>query len=368
WSILAFAWWLTALALIARARHRKLPAPPSTRPTVTVFKPLPPIRNDLERNVMAEAIGSFIGQLKSGDEVLIGMNEADATKWQPKFQAWRAAWTAAQIHVIAREIPRQCANPKIAWLQVLAPSASGEVWLWSDTDVTAPPGFLDAMCAQLVAGGCDAVTTPYVVQHVSHSHEVLDALFVNLEFLPGALLLGRLKKQDFAYGAATAFRAETFHAKGDWQKLGSALADDHKLGELLQPVALSSALVSTVPSLRGWGEAWQHYYRWHKTVRWCRTSGYAALLMLLPVFGWTLAGFFGGFSIFILSGLISVLMGEILVAVLACGLVGCRLPPTTWLGVLLWPVFRAATWLLVWLPLPVLWSGRKRAWFSPQQN
>lgn len=317
---------------------------------------------------MAEAIGSFISQLKPGDEVLMGMNEAEAASWRASFQEWRATWPAARINVVEREIPRQCANPKIAWLQVLAPSAQGEVWLWSDTDVTAPPGFLDTVCSQLDASGSNAVTTPYVVQRVSHAHEMLDTLFVNLEFLPGALLLGRLKQQDFAYGAATAFRTETFQAKGDWQKLGSALADDHKLGELLQPVALSNALVSTVPSLSGWGEAWQHYYRWHKTVRWCRPPGYLALLMVMPMFGWMLAGLCGGYSTFILKGLIAVPAGEILVAVMACGLVGCRLPPATWFGVLLWPFFHAITWLLVWFPLPVLWSGRKRAWFAPQQK
>lgn len=300
--------------------------------------------------------------------MIIGMDIATAADWQPQLDAWRDVWPAAQITVIAREVPRQCANPKIAWLQVLAPSARGEVWLWSDTDVTAPPGFLDAICAQLATSGKNAITTPYRVQRVRQAHEMFDALFVNLEFLPGALLLGRLKHQDFAYGAATAFRAETFHAKGDWQKLGAALADDHKLGELLQPVALSIALVSTVPNLAGWREAVQHYYRWQKTVRWCRPAGYAALLVLMPAFGWAMAGVFGGDKSFFVSGLIAVLGGEILVAVLASQVVGCRLPPATWPGVLLWPFARAITWLLVWLPLPVLWSGRQRAWFAPQQK
>ena len=60
--------------------------------------------------------------------------------------------------------------------------------------------------------------------------------------------------------------------------------------------------------------------------------------------------------------------GEIFVGVLACLLAGCRLPPAAWPGVLLWPMCRVLAWLLVWLPLPVLWSGRQRAWFTPQQD
>ena len=133
-------------------------------------------------------------------------------------------------------------------------------------------------------------------------------------------------------------------------------------------MTLAKTLVSTFTKPAGWGEAWQHYYRWQKTVRWCRPSGYAALLVLMPAFGWALAGLFGGLKPFYLSGLVAVLGGEIMVAWLACRLVGCRLPPATWMGVLLWPFFRAVTWLLVWVPLPVLWSGRQRAWFAPQQE
>ena len=300
--------------------------------------------------------------------MLVGLDLTDAAGWELKFQEWRNAWPAAQINVIAREIPRHCANPKIAWLQVLAPFAKGEVWLWSDTDVTAPPGFLNAICAQLDAGESNAATVPYRIQRVRRPHEMLDALFVNVEFLPGALLLGRLKKRDFAYGAATAFRAETFRAKGDWQKLGAALADDHKLGELLQPVTLAGPLVSTMPNLAGWREACQHYYRWHKTVRWCRPAGYAALLLLMPAFGWALAAALAEDKIFFLSGLAVVFAGEIVVALLACRLVGCRLPPATWPGAALWPFFRLVTWLLAWLPLPVLWTGRQRAWFAPRQK
>lgn len=368
WSFAAFGWWVTALALLACGRRRSSLLASAPRATMTVFKPLPPVSNELERNALAEAVGTFVSQLKTGDEMVIGMDSNVAASWQAKLQAWRSAWPSAQINVIAREVPRQCANPKIAWLQVLAPSARGEIWLWSDTDVTAPPGFLDAIGAQLAASGANAITAPYLIQHVCQAHELLDTLFVNVEFLPGALLLGRLNHQDFAYGAATAFRAETFQAKGDWQKLGAALADDHKLGELLQPVALSSSLVSTIPNLAGWRAAVHHYYRWHKTVRWCRPIGYAALLMLMPAFGWAFASFFVGDKIFFLTGFIAVLGGETFVAVLACRLVGCRLPPATWLGVLLWPFFRGATWLLVWLPLPVLWSGRQRAWFAPQQK
>ena len=368
WSSAAFLWWFIALILLARGCRQKTAAASAKRALISVFKPLPPVRDESERAALAEAIGSFVGQLSAEDEMIIGMDVADAAGWQPALQAWRTTWPMARINVIAREVPRQWANPKISWLQVLAPAAQGEVWIWSDADVVAPPGFLNDIVCQLAPSGSNAVTAPYAVQNIRQAPGILDALFVNVEFLPGALLLGRISRQDFAYGAATAFRAETFRVRGDWHKLGTALADDNKLGELLQPVMLANTLVSTFTKPARWGEAWQHYYRWQKTVRWCRPGGYAALVVLMPAFGWALASVFCGHKIFFLSGLVAVPAGEMCVAVLACFLVGCKLPPATWPGVLLWPFFRAATWLLVWLPLPVLWSGRQRKWFAPQQE
>lgn len=368
WSIVAFGWWLTALILLARGCRQKAAASPAARPTVTVFKPLPPVRNESERAALADAIGSFVGQLRPGDELLVGMDAADAVGWQTAVQQWRASWPSVQINVMAREVPRQCANPKIAWMQVLAPSARGDVWVWSDADVAAPAGFLDQIHAELAGSGDNAVTAAYAVQHVGCACGILDALFVNVEFLPGALLLGRMGRQDFAYGAATAFRAETFHAKGDWHRLGAALADDYTLGQQLQPVKLSGVIVSTFTKPTGWVEAWQHYYRWQKTVRWCRPGGYAALLVLMPAFGWALASVLCAPKIFFLSGLGAVLCGEVLVGMLACRFVGCRMPALSWCSIALWPFFRVAAWLLVWLPFPALWSGRQRKWFSPRQE
>lgn len=364
----AFGWWLTALGLLSRSARKKTTVVPlASRPSVTIFKPLPPINHERERNILSEAIQTFIAEMRAGDEMLIGLDIEAAPAWQDRIEHWRKNHPAAQINVVAREIPRQCANPKIAWMQVLAPAARGEIWLWSDADVFAAPGFLDGLCARLAASGANAVTAPYRVQQVGCDHEMLDAIFVNVEFLPGALLLERLNKQEYAYGAATAFRAQTFQAHCDWRELGAALADDHKLGEQLQPVALADSLVATVPILNGWRGAARHYYRWHKTVRWCRPGGYAAMILLLPALGWLWAALVRGGESFYLFVLAGVLAGEMLVAISACRLVGCRLPPATWPGILIWPMGRPLVWLLVWLPLPVVWSGRQKTWSAPQQ-
>ena len=374
WSVIAFTWWLVALWLLAsRVRsdisvaQPTLP-PASSRPSVTIFKPLPPIRDERERAALTHAIASFAAQLAPQDELIVGLNIDHEAAWLPSVQSWRASAPNAQIRVVTRALPTQHANPKIAWLEVLSADARGELWLWSDADVSAPSDFLNTACGQLLKGNVNAVTAPYCIRQVDEARQVLDAIYVNLEFLPGALLLDRLNQKKFAYGAATLLRAATFKQRADWKQLGNALADDYKLGELLQPVALGPTMVSTFTRPLTWLAAWEHYYRWQKTVRWCQPGGFAALLVLMPLWGWCIAPMFGVQYGATLTGLSGVMAGEIVVALFACWLVGCRLPVRSWFGVLLWPFTRPVVWLLVWLPLPVLWSGRKREWFAPEER
>lgn len=368
WSAIAFVWWFIALILLARANRLGASVASKPHPPLSIFKPLPPVQDECERALIGDAVESFIKQLSTNDQLIVGVNVEDEAAWQPVLDRWQASAQSGVIQILSRPVPTQCANPKVAWLQVMAAEAKGELWLWSDADVIAPPGLIDDMCAQLLAGSDQAVSAPYCIHHVEKAREMLDAVFVNLEFLPGALLLGRLGCKDYAYGAATVFHAKTFHERVDWKTLGAALADDHKLGELLQPVAPGRRMVTTFTHPISWLAAWEHYYRWQKTVRWCQPGGYAALLVLLPVWGWSLAQLFGVELFVQLAGLSGVLVGEILVACIACWLVGCRLPVRAWPGVLLWPFTRPVVWLLVWLPLPVLWSGRHREWFAPEEK
>jgi len=375
WSIVAFAWWIIALILLAKAGRTQSDEPsanalnakaPHNRPTVTIFKPLPPIRDERERAAITEAVASFVGQLSPRDELIVGLNIEDEQAWRAGIQSWRGSAPNARIRVIARVVPVQRANPKIGWLEVLSADANGELWLWSDADVSAPQGFLESVCGRLSKGDVNAVTAPYCVRNIEEAKQVLDAAYVNLEFLPGALLLDLLKLHRFAYGAATMFRAATFRQRADWTQLGNALADDYKLGQLLQSVALGRVMVSTFTRPKTWLAAWQHYYRWQKTVRWCQPAGYASLLVLMPLLGWSFAGLCGAQPGAQVAGLGGVILGEMLVAFMACRLVGCRLPFRSWFGVVLWPFTRPVVWLLVWLPLPVLWSGHKREWFAPE--
>ncbi len=367
WTGAALIWWLIAYRLLGESPD---PSPATTAaplPSLTIFKPLPPTTADADRLLLAAAIESFIAQLDANSQMLVGVEQVEADAWEPVFQRWRRGPAVARILIRTLPPPLPEANPKIAKLEALAPMALGQFWLWSDADIIAPPGLLKQLQRELADSGAGGVTSAYAVRSPARAAGMLDALFVNLEFLPGALLLGRRGRLDFAFGAATLFCAADFHAHVSWSELRRALADDHELGKRLGSVRLSGCVVETLALSAGWRQALNHYYRWQKTIRWCRPGGYAALLAILPFLGWLAAALARPSAGLSWAGLGGTWLAESVFAGIAFRRLNCALPRKGWLAFIAWPPLRALTWLAVWMPLPIRWGEGHALWRQPRR-
>ncbi len=383
WSVVGLAWWLTAWRLAAasrdgsRGRLRPVaapsPDPASSQPLfLTIFKPLPPL-GAKGLGIEAEALASFISQLDDQSELLLGVHEADRTAVDPFVEAMRLAHPSARLRIVIRPGESGAglgtANPKIAWQRILAPEARGDLWFWSDADIVAPPDFLSRARLELDQArreGIRMVTFPYVVRSIPAMPALFDALFVNVEFHPGVLLLRELGRGgvDFGLGAGMLFRREDFYREADWDRLEGSLADDFVLGQMLRPVRIGRATLVSSPDVAGWAEAWQHYLRWQKTVCWCRPGGFAAQILILPVLGWLAAVALQPGNIFAWAGLFSMIQAEVFFAESLCREAGCRLRLRDLPLVEAWSLLRVAVWVSCWLPWPVTW--RQRRWWSPR--
>lgn len=371
WSGAAAVWWFLAIALVHGSRRnarRAKPAPKSpdaAGPRLTLFKPMPAVPDVRTRDALAAAVASFLPQLDVTSQLLVGIPREQADFWKPVLDLWIRQVPPGCLHVVVRETPRQRSNPKVAWLEVLAPEATGALWLWSDADVVAPAGLLEELRAELAAHPeAGAVTTPYGIRFTDHPAGWWDALFVNMEFLPGSLLLGRLGPVPLAFGAAVLFRAEDFRKRVSWEELGASLADDHELGRRLAPVIISRVVTDTCALETRLGAALRHVYRWQKTIRWCRPGGFAALVAILPLLGWTIVCGMRPTDPVAWVGLAGQYAFECVVAGILLQRVGFRGPALGWLAVLAWPAVRAGVWLAAWLPIPVTW-GDTRPWERP---
>lgn len=371
WSGAAAVWWILAIALVHASRRAVRPAvrgpqtPDTSRPRLTLFKPLPTVPDLRTRDALAAAIGSFLPQLDNTAQLLVGVPQEQADLWTPVLDAWSRQGARDGLRVVVRETPRQRSNPKVAWLEVLAPEATGELWLWSDADVVAPAGLLEELRRELAAHpAAGAVTTPYGIRSTDHPAGWWDALFVNVEFLPGSLLLGRLGPVPLAFGAAVLFRAEDFRKRVSWEELGASLADDHELGRRLAPVIISRVVTETCALETQLGPALRHVYRWQKTIRWCRPGGFAALVAILPLLGWAVVCGLRPTDPRVWMGGAAQYVFEVVVAGVLMQQVGFRGPALGTLAVLAWPAIRAGVWLAAWLPIPVTW-GDTRPWERP---
>lgn len=348
-------------------RHRATPQPFGDRERLTVFKALPPVSSEDARAAITEAVGSFVRELGADSELVLGVPREAEADWAGALATWRRLEGGERLRVRVLPTPGQHANPKVAWLEALSTEATGRLWLWSDADIFAPEGLLADLRAELAAAGSavHAVTSAYCVRRVTDVAGMADALFVNVEFLPGALLLGRLGTVRLSFGAAVLFWADDFSARVNWAELGASLADDYVLGQRLAPVRISPQLVETTAIQPGLGAALRHLHRWQRTIRWCRPGSFAALLVVMPLLGWLAAVLVRPADPRSWQGLLGLIAGEAFAsAVLMLG-VGARMPLRCWLAIVAWPVVRAVGWVTAWLPLPVTWGEGKAAWRRP---
>jgi hypothetical protein len=365
WSGAGVTWWLAAWRLVKGEALAPIPAPYTALPgeRLSLFKPLPPLGPAGLRS-LAAGLESFIAQLGEKDELLLGIHEPDREIVAPFLEKMGALHPEARLKLIFRASPDDVANPKVAWLKILADHAEGALWLWSDADIIAPPGFLRAARAEFSRAGAVMLTFPYVVREIASAPALFDTLFVNVEFYPGLLLLRGRGPVDFGLGAGMLFRRDDFRQRADWTDLGAALADDFVLGQKLGPVRIGTATLATTVESGTWHEALLHYLRWSKTIAWNRPAGSAARVFILPVLGWIIFAALHPARAGAWLGLAAMMQIDVLFAVLICRAAGGDWRARDLIATEFWTVWRVLAWVICLLPGSVTWSGK--TWHGPR--
>lgn len=365
WTCIGIAWWVVAFVLVMSAGNRR-PATGTPDPRrITVFKPLPRFLSEEEFARFDKPIETFIADLDGNSELLIGCHRPDQARMEEYVRKMRERYPGADVRLVVHENPNQYPHPKVSWMSVLAPYATGDLWLWSDSDMHAPPGTILSMRVDYERTKARCLTSPYVIRQTRTSAEMLDTLYVNLEFYPGVILLSGQHMIQFGLGSGMLFEAEDFKRRVDWDFLGGCLAEDFHLGGLLKPTQLGSMCLSTLPAARGWSEAFLHYLRWQKNVRWCRPLPFAAQLIIIPLLGWLAWLLTNPEEPLAWLGLAIVLAADFIAALSICRAVGCSIGWRRIHIIPFWSMLRGLCWFACWFPWPIVWRGRK--WWSPHQ-
>ena len=264
-----------------QAAQTPVRAPDAGWPALSVLKPL-----HGDEPLLEEALASLLEQEYPVFQVVFGVQSARDPALRTVHRL-RARFPAADIAVVI-DATRHGSNGKVGNLINMLPSARYDALVIADSDIHAPPGYLASIAATLDRPGVGLVTTLWSGRAAADGLVArLGEVFINRDFLPGALL-GRLLGRQDCLGATMALRRSTLERIGGFQALANHVADDALLGKLVRAQRLEVALAPTIPATTvaetALTDLFQHEVRWARTIRSVEPVGFALSSVQYPLF------------------------------------------------------------------------------------
>jgi ceramide glucosyltransferase len=254
---------LTLLALMAwrlRAPSAKLRA----RPPVTLFKPLCGAEPGLY-----EHLRGFCQQDYPDYQIIFGLCDA----------ADPAAAVATRLAAEFPDLPidivvnpqRHGNNYKIGNLINMLELARHDLFVMADSDAYVGADYLASVTAPLLDPKIGLVTCAYHGVPTPSIWSRLGAMYINEWYIPSVLLAWLFGHDGYVSGQTMCIRRATLASIGGLQAIVDHLADDHRLGELVQGlglrVVLSPYVVKGEHHEQSYDSLTRHELRWMRTLR-----------------------------------------------------------------------------------------------------
>jgi ceramide glucosyltransferase len=285
-GLTALIYQILALISLARFFASPRPAPATSGPGLTVFKPL----KGLDANTR-ECLASFLSQAYHPYQVLFGVHDPQDPVL-PLLGELQQAFpqTALEIVICPQSLGL---NPKISTLRQLLPQAQYDLLVIADADVLVGPDFLAHMAAALQEPGVGSASCPYRAAPGRTLGACLEALTISGDFIPSVAVARYVEGIRFALGAAMGLTRQALEAIGGFEPLSDFLADDYQLGWRISQAGFKVGLLPYVvetghPALT-FKAYLAHQLRWARTYRVCRPGGFLAY-GLTHALVWSLAG------------------------------------------------------------------------------
>ncbi len=281
-------------AALLRQFAQNTPILGTSRPGLTVLKPLCGAEPGLEANLI-----SFCNQDYSGPLQLVLGVQSPADPAVTVAKRLKELFPDHDIELVV-DSQRHGANGKISNLINMSARARHEIVVVSDSDIRVEPQYLQVVISALLAPNVGLVTCLYYGFSLTGLWSRLSAAAINEHFLPNALVGLKLGLARPCTGATIAGRAETFRRIGGFSVFADHLADDYAIGEAVRELGLN---VAVAPILVGhgcaetsFGELMSHELRWARTLRLLSPWGYAGLVLTHALPLALIAAALGGFG------------------------------------------------------------------------
>jgi ceramide glucosyltransferase len=270
----------TAIRFAARAASPH-PALPKIAPPVAILKPLRGLSETLAANIL-----SFLEARYPRAEFIFGVSDYEDRAAEIPV-ALKPRYQFANITLVVGE-EAGCSNGKIAKLIKMAERArKAEIFVLSDADVSVDREHIVRVVSELVADERTAIVTcVYRARPLDTLASRLEALCVNTDFAPMAILSAAIEPMRHAFGATIAIKRVALEAIGGFRPLKDRLADDFFLGRMVAErgyqVKLSSSIVTVACEEHMLADFWNHQLRWARTYRSVRPVSLATIVIHGP--------------------------------------------------------------------------------------
>jgi len=275
-AILAVATSYAVIALLAvLVWNRPRAALNSPRlPPVTVLKPLCGAEPGLYANLR-----TFCVQNYPEYQIVFGVRDLD----DPALAVVRRLQTEFPALPIDVVINPQIhgSNFKVSNLINMMAKARHDVLTMADSDATVGSDYLRTVTAPLLDRRVGLVTSIYHDVPTKPIWSRLGAMYINEWYMPSVLLAWLFGHKGYVSGQTLCLRRDTLQAIGSLHTIANHLADDHRLGELVDGlglrIVLSPYLVRAEHHEPTWRSLTRHELRWMRTIRLLRPRSFCLL-------------------------------------------------------------------------------------------
>lgn len=352
--LLSWAYWIVVAITVAIFFARKArPTGEGYRPSVSLIKPV----CGLEKNLF-ENLSSACTQDYPDYEVVYALQDP-GDPVLPILERIRAENPQRRVRIV---IDPTSAGPNGRLCNILNATreATGEVLVYSDSDMLLPPDYLRAVTAPLADPGIGVHCTLYRAHGAVNLWESLELLSLNAEFVPSMIFATVTGAALACPGASQAIRRETLDKIGGLEPMADSLVEDLELGRRIVSaglrVEIGRHVACTGVDLGGWRPWWRHQVYWDQNTRAASPVGFFFTWLVRGV---PLAAFYGlaeGF--FSLEVALATLALRLACAASSCLFLGDREGLRALWLLPLRDLIGAATWAASFLQREVHWKGR----------
>ena len=265
------AYWIATTATLLRFFRTRPREVSGWLPTVSLIKPV----CGLEKNLY-ENLSTACRQDYPAYEVTFSVQDA-ADPALPVLARIRDENPRVPVHVV---VDRACAGPNGRLSNILNATerATGDVLVYSDSDMRLDPGYLRTIVAPLVDSSVGVACTLYRAEGAENLYESLELLSLNADFVPSMVFATEAGIALACPGASQAIRRETLTRLGGLTPLAYSLVEDLELGRAVVAAGLRILLVPHVAvtgvDLARPSAWWQHQVYWDQNSRVASPKGF----------------------------------------------------------------------------------------------